>query len=194
MAQQIAYLPQENHCPDYITLGELVELGGYSRFSLLSGPKAHDRSVFQKALDTVGLSGMENRQVNSLSGGQRQRAWIAMVLAQDTETILLDEPVKSSGPQIPVRRARSGQHPSPRSEGKTVIAVLHDLNLTATYADDVLVLRDGRSIAAGPIADTLTGETIEEAFGLEADIFSRDRRLVCLPKRGAQNDLETGTR
>lgn len=181
MARRIAYLPQENHCPDYITLGELVELGGYARFPVFGGPKAADHALFARALETVGLSGMEHERVSALSGGQRQRAWIAMVLAQDTDIILLDEPVNHL--DLKFQYAALDMVKSLcLSHGKTVIAVLHDLNLATTFADDVVLLKDGRTMSAGPVRETITSEAIKAVFGLETDIFKRGERLVCVPR------------
>ena len=181
LARRIAYLPQESHCPDYLTLGELIELSGYARYSLLGGPTARDRALFQTALTTVGLADLAHRRVNSLSGGQRQRAWVAMVLAQDADIVLMDEPVnhidiKFQYSVLAIIRDLTV------ARGKTVIAVLHDLNLTAAFADDVIMLRDGQVVAAGPVADTLTAPVVARVFDLEADIFQREGRLVCLPR------------
>ncbi|GAB1584318.1 ABC transporter ATP-binding protein [Phyllobacterium phragmitis] len=181
LARKIAYLPQECHCPDYMTLGELVELAGYARYSLVGGPSERDRRLFHEALGIVGLADKAGAQVNALSGGQRQRAWIAMVLAQETDVILMDEPVnhldmKYQYAILGLVRELSMRH------GKTVIVVLHDLNLTSAFADDVVMLRDGRVVAAGPVAQTLTAANVERVFDLEADIFGRDGRIVCLPR------------
>ncbi|MEF2072685.1 ABC transporter ATP-binding protein [Consotaella aegiceratis] len=180
LARRIAYLPQESHCPDYMTLGELVELAGYARYSWIGGPSAQDRLLFREALDIVGLADLAHRPVNALSGGQRQRAFIAMVLAQDADIVLMDEPVnhldlKYQYAVLDLVRDLTLRH------GKTVIAVLHDLNLTAAFADDVVMLRDGRVMAAGPVAATVNPATVEAVFDLKADIFARDGRLVCLP-------------
>lgn len=180
LARRIAYLPQENHCPDYMTLGELVELAGYARYSLFGGPSERDRRLFRDALEIVGLADRAGARVNALSGGQRQRAWIAMVLAQDTDIVLMDEPVNHLDMRyqyavLGLVRALSVRH------GKTVVAVLHDLNLAAAFADDAVMLHDGRVVAAGPVAQTVTTETVERVFGLPVDIFSRNDRLVCLP-------------
>jgi ABC-type cobalamin/Fe3+-siderophores transport system ATPase subunit len=183
LARQIAYLPQENRCPDYMTLGELVELAGYARQSLAGGPSEQDRKLFRKALEIVGLADLAGHQVNALSGGQRQRAWIAMVLAQDTDVILMDEPVnhldmKYQYTVLNLVRALSARH------GKTVVVVLHDLNLASSFADDVIMLRAGKVIAAGPVAATITASTVESVFDIRADVFNRDGRLVCLPGMG----------
>lgn len=181
LARRIAYLPQESHCPDYMTLGDLIELAGYARYALFGGPSDRDRELFRDALDTVGLAGMAHRPVNSLSGGQRQRAWIAMVLAQDADIILMDEPVnhldmKYQYAVLTLVRGLTQTH------GKTVVSVLHDLNLAAGFADEMIMLRDGRAVAAGPTAETLTADTVRRVFDFDADIFLRDGRLVCLPR------------
>lgn len=182
LARRIAYLPQDCFCPDYMTLGELIELAGYSRYSLTGGPSAQDRDLFKQVLETVGLSDRAGLPVNKLSGGQRQRAWIAMVLAQDTDVILMDEPVnhldmKYQFAVLELVRELIETH------GKTVIAVLHDLNLTTAFADEVVLMQSGRCITAGPVADTVTSDNIEQVFGLRTQIFPRDGRLVCFPER-----------
>ena len=181
LARRISYLPQECHCPDYMTLGELIELAGYARYGLGGGPSERDRALFAEALKTVGLEDKARAQVNTLSGGQRQRAFIAMVLAQDTEVILMDEPVnhldmKYQYAVLSLVRELTDRH------GKTVIVVLHDLNLASTFADDVIMLKAGRVLASGPVANTATSANVADVFDLEADIFSRQGRLICVPR------------
>lgn len=180
VALRIAYLPQENTCPDYMTLGELVEVAGYARYSLFGGPSAEDRQLFEQSLTTVGLDGLAHRQVNSLSGGQRQRAYIAMVLAQNADVILMDEPVnhldmKYQYAVMALVRSLTEQF------DKTVIIVLHDLNLTTAFADRVAMMKNGQIVAAGDVTETITAQTVAEVFDLDADVFSRGGRLVCLP-------------
>lgn len=185
LARRIAYLPQENHCPDYIVLGELIELAGYARYSLFGGPSAQDRALFADVLRTVGLSDMAHVPVNSLSGGQRQRAWIAMVLAQDADIILMDEPVNHLDMKYQyavldlVRRL--GQ-----AHGKTIITVLHDLNLASAFADHVVMVRQGKAGISGPTKQVITPENIRMVFDFDADVFVREDRLVCLPRQDAQ--------
>ncbi|EGP55953.1 ABC transporter-like protein [Agrobacterium tumefaciens F2] len=181
LARRIAYLPQECHCPDYMTLGELIELAGYARYGIGGGPSERDRALFAEALKTVGLEDKARAQVNTLSGGLRQRAFIAMVLAQDTEVILMDEPVnhldmKYQYAVLNLVRELTDRH------GKTVIVVLHDLNLASTFADDVIMLKAGRVLASGPVANTVTSANVADVFDLEADIFSRQGRLICVPR------------
>ncbi|WEX08017.1 ABC transporter ATP-binding protein [Chelativorans sp. AA-79] len=180
LAKRVAYLPQENYCPDYITLGELVELGAYARYSLFGGPDEKDRALFADALATVGLEDMASKPVNALSGGQRQRAWIAMILAQDSDVILLDEPVN----HLDVRYQYSilTLIRSLTQRGKTIVAVLHDLNLTAAFSDEVVMMCEGRIIAHGTTSESITSSNVRRVFDFDADIFRRGERLVCLPQ------------
>lgn len=180
LARRVAFLPQENHCPDYLTLGELVELGGYSRFSLFGGPSKQDKQHITEILETVGLVGLENVQVNSLSGGQRQRAWIAMVLAQNSDIILFDEPVnhldlKYQYAILDLIRTLTSER------GKTVVAVLHDLNLATAYADDIAMLKDGKLVTSGPVRQAMTTSMVKTVFDLDIDILENSGRLICLP-------------
>jgi iron complex transport system ATP-binding protein len=113
----------------------------------------------------------------------RQRAWVAMVLAQDTDIILMDEPVnhldiKYQYTVLTLIRELSQQH------GKTIAVVLHDLNLTATFADDVVMLNGGQLIAAGGVSETLTTDNIQRVFGIPSDIFNRNGSLICQPYPG----------
>lgn len=181
LARRVAYLPQETYCPDYMTLGELIELAGYARYSLFGGPTAGDRALFAESLAFVGLADLAHHQVNLLSGGQRQRAWIAMVLAQDADIILLDEPVnhldiKYQYAVLSLIRSLTVEH------GKTVIIVLHDLNLTAAFADSVVMLKAGRVQANGTVQEAINPRSLAEVFGIEAEVFRHDNRLVCLPR------------
>ncbi|WP_040672029.1 ATP-binding cassette domain-containing protein [Nitratireductor indicus] len=180
LAKRVAYLPQENYCPDYITLGELVELGGYARYSLFGGPGERDRALFMDALATVGLEGMASKPVNALSGGQRQRAWIAMILAQDADTILLDEPVNHL--DVHYQYAILALIRSLTQRGKTIVAVLHDLNLTSAFADEVVMMHDGKVVSHSDTRTTITADNVRRVFDFDADVFIRDERLVCLPR------------
>jgi len=181
LARRIAYLPQECFCPDYMTLGELIELAGYSRYSLVGGPSEEDRRLYREVLETVGLADRAGFPVNKLSGGQRQRAWIAMVLAQDTDVILMDEPVNHLDMKYQFTILELVRE-LVEKKGKTVIAVLHDLNLTTAFADDVVLMRSGKCVTSGPVAETVTTANVEHVFGLRTQIFPHNGRLVCLPE------------
>lgn len=179
-AQLLAYMPQDARCPDGLTVGELVELAGYARGSLFGGASASQRQRFHQTLEMVELLPYRGRPVNTLSGGQRQRAWIAMTLAQDTPLILMDEPVnhldlKHQISTLKLVRTLAHHH------DHTLLVVLHDLNLAAAFADLILMLKDGRVVAAGSPEETLTADNLRQVFGVQADIFKRHDRIVCLP-------------
>nr|WP_233253573.1 ABC transporter ATP-binding protein [Paracoccus binzhouensis] len=180
LARRIAWLPQENHWPDYLTLGELVEMGGHARQGLFAGPDARDRRLFGEALRTVGLQDHAHLPVNALSGGQRQRAFVAMVLAQDTPIVLMDEPVNHL--DVTYQYALLGLvRDLTRRRGRTVVSVLHDLNLALSFADDVVMMAAGRAQAAGPVAEVLNPANLRAVFGLEAQVIHHQGRRICLP-------------
>ena len=180
LARRVAWMPQECSCPDGLTVGGLVELAGHARRSLLGGPSEADRQRYRQTLEIVGLDAHRGSAVNTLSGGQRQRAWIAMTLAQDTPLILMDEPVNHLDLKYQydtLKLVRS----LVRDHGRTVLMILHDLNLAAAFADEILMLAEGRLRVAGPPADTITQAHVSAVFGLEAEIFEHHGRRVCLP-------------
>lgn len=188
LAREIAYLPQDSHCPDYMTLGELIELAGYARTSPITGPSVRDRLLFRQALERVGLADMAHRPLTSLSGGQRQRAWIAMVLAQDTPIILMDEPVNHL--DLKYQYAVLGLVQSlALKQGKTIVMVLHDINLATTFADEVIMLHDGQVVAKGPAGQVMTSSNVGQVFDLDVEIFERQGRLVCLPRTQAEKPV-----
>lgn len=181
LARRIAYLPQDNRCPDYLTVGELLELGANAQSSFLGFGRGLDRSRAERILADVGLEGMGAAQVNQLSGGQFQRAFIAMILAQDADILLMDEPVNhldilhQYGVLSLVRRLMA-------TRGCTVIAVLHDLNLAGAFADDVALMRAGRLIAHDQAQTVLDADRIEDVFGIRCEVIHRKGRLSFLPE------------
>ncbi|MGY0587819.1 MAG: ABC transporter ATP-binding protein [Paraglaciecola chathamensis] len=183
IASRIAYLPQESHCPEYMLLGDLIEMASFTRQSIMAGPSKDDRALFHSALSTVGLESETHRRLNTLSGGQKQRAWIALVLAQDAPCILMDEPVNHLDVHFQYSIMTLLKTLSRR--GKTIVTVLHDLNLAASFSDHVILLKEGNLVSAGPTATTLTPNRIHRVFDIEAEVFRRDDRLICLPKMKA---------
>lgn len=160
--REVAYLPQD-HGVDMgfpITLGELVSLGLWGRRGLFGQVTAEDRHRVHEALEAVGLHGFESRGVDEVSGGQLQRALFARVLVQDARAILLDEPFsaldeRTTTDLIEVIRRWPG-------EGRTVIIVLHDLEMVRRLCTDTLVLARGK-VAWGPTAEVLTVDAIDQA-------------------------------
>ncbi|MCM3656278.1 ABC transporter ATP-binding protein [Agromyces mediolanus] len=164
VAKRLGLLPQSAAAPDGITVVDLVARGRYPHQGLLRQWTDADDAAVAEALDATGTRELGPRRVDELSGGQRQRVWVAMVLAQETDLLLLDEPTTflDIAHQIELMElfARLNR------QGRTVVAVLHDLNHAARYADHLIAMRDGRILAEGPPSDVVTSERVEEIFGL----------------------------
>ncbi len=169
VARTVGLLPQAPITPDGITVAELVARGRYPHQGPLRRESREDRAVVERCLEQTGIAELAARPLAELSGGQRQRAWIAMALAQDTELLLLDEPTTylDLAHQLDVLDLCARLH----REGRTVVAVLHDLNQAARYATHLIALRDGAILAAGPPATVLTAELVQQAFDLSARII-----------------------
>lgn len=169
VARTIGLLPQSPITPDGITVGELVARGRFPHQGPLRRESPEDRAVVERCLERTSLTDLRSRPVAELSGGQRQRAWIAMALAQDTELLLLDEPTTylDLAHQIEVLDLCARLH----REGRTVVAVLHDLNQAARYATHLIALRSGAVLAEGPPREVLTADLVEAAFGVRARVI-----------------------
>lgn len=187
VARRIALLPQSPLSPGAITVADLVARGRYPYQSMLRQWSPEDERVVAEALAEVGMRNAADQLVDELSGGQRQRVWIAMTLAQRTPVLLLDEPTTflDIAHQIEVLDLCSQLHQS----GRTLVAVLHDLNLAARYATHVVAMRSGKIVMQGSASDVFTPELLREVFDLEALVLEdpetgrplvvpRDRRPV----------------
>ncbi|MEK6345707.1 MAG: ABC transporter ATP-binding protein, partial [Curtobacterium sp.] len=163
-ARRVAMLPQTPIAPDGITVRDLVSRGRFPHQDLLHPSSGSDRAAVQSALEQTDTASLADRSVDELSGGQRQRVWIAMVLAQETDIVLLDEPTTflDIAHQYDVLELAAGLHRA----GRTVVAVLHDLNQAARYATHLIAMRDGSIVAAGTPAEVLTASLVEDVFGL----------------------------
>jgi len=166
-AQTVGLLPQQPTAPDGITVAELVSRGRHPHRGVFSRWSAEDSRLVDEAMTKTGVAGLADRPVGDLSGGQRQRVWIAMALAQAPRILMLDEPTTflDLSHQIEVLDLLIQLN---RAESTTIVVVLHDLNLAARYADDLVIMSDGRVVAHGPPAHVLTAEVIAEAFSLDA--------------------------
>ncbi|HEY0188792.1 MAG TPA: ABC transporter ATP-binding protein [Cellulomonas sp.] len=169
-ARRIGLLPQSPAAPSAITVADLVSRGRFPYQSLLRQWSPQDERAVAAALAEVGLADQADRLVEELSGGQRQRVWIAMALAQETPVLLLDEPITSLdiAHQLDVLDLCSRLHRS----GRTLVAVLHDLNLAARYATHVIAMRDGRVQAEGPPDRVFTAEVLRAVFDLDALVLT----------------------
>jgi len=164
VARRLGLLPQSAMAPDGITVADLVARGRYPHQNLLRQWSKADESAVREALAATGTADLAPRPVDALSGGQRQRVWVAMVLAQQTDLLLLDEPTTflDVAHQVELMELFAELN----AQGRTIVAVLHDLNHAARYASHIVAMRDGRILAEGSPADVITRERVEEVFGL----------------------------
>ncbi|MFP7760849.1 ABC transporter ATP-binding protein [Marisediminicola sp. LYQ134] len=169
VARRLALLPQNPIAPDGVRVRDLVARGRYPHQSLLRQWSATDEAVVAEVLEATETTALADRVVTELSGGQRQRVWMAMVLAQATDLLLLDEPTTflDIAHQYDVLDLCAALH----ARGKTLVVVLHDLNQAARYATHLVVLNHGRIVAEGPPGDVLTADLVGREFGLECRVI-----------------------
>ncbi|MCM3038930.1 ABC transporter ATP-binding protein [Paenibacillus motobuensis] len=172
VAKRLAILPQGPIAPEGLTVLQLVKQGRYPYQSWLRQWSQEDEQKVTQALEATGMAAFAERTVDSLSGGQRQRAWIALTLAQGTDTILLDEPTTylDLTHQIDVLDLLFELY---EKEGRTIIMVLHDINLACRYAHHMVAIKDHAIWAAGKPEDIVNEEMIADVFGMEC-IISQD--------------------
>lgn len=169
VAHRLGMLPQTPIAPNGITVGDLVARGRYAHQSLLRQWSREDEAIVGEALaltETLELSG---RYVAELSGGQRQRVWLAMVLAQQTSIMLLDEPTTflDIAHQVEVLDLCADLH----DQGRTLVAVLHDLNLACRYADHLIAMRAGVIVAQGHPSEVVTADLVQQVFGMDCRVI-----------------------
>jgi iron complex transport system ATP-binding protein len=171
VARRIGVLPQSSIAPDGVRVADLVGRGRYPHQGWFGRHSSDDDEVVAEALTATGVADLADRPIEELSGGQRQRVWIAMVLAQQTDLVLLDEPTTflDVTHQLELLDLLTDLN---RERGTTVVMVLHELNLAARYADHLVVMSGGRIVAEGTPGEVLTTETVRGAFGLEARVIS----------------------
>jgi len=170
VAKRLGLLPQSSTAPGDISVADLVARGRYPHQSLFSRWTAQDTLAVNDAMHATGVFELAESTVNSLSGGQRQRVWIAMVLAQQTPLLLLDEPTTwlDIAHQIDLMELMCRLN---QENGRTLVVVLHDLNQACRYAGHLIAMRDGKILAEGAPADIVTPALIEQVFGLRCAII-----------------------
>ncbi|MFJ6483555.1 MULTISPECIES: ABC transporter ATP-binding protein [unclassified Streptomyces] len=174
VARRLGILPQSPIAPESITVGDLVWRGRHPHRRFGQRRTAADDEVIADALLATGTAELIDRPVDQLSGGQRQRVWIALALAQDTPTLLLDEPTTylDIAHQIEVMDLLADLN---EQAGKTIVLVSHDLNQAALYASTIVAMRDGRIVRRGTPEEVLTEETVAEVFGLDCLVVPHPR-------------------
>lgn len=170
VAKKIALLPQVLEATEGISVYELVSYGRFPHQKYLGSLTHDDREKIYWAMEVTGITSLANVEVDSLSGGQRQRVWIAMALAQDTDTIFLDEPTTylDMNHQLEVLELLQRLN---RETGKTIIMVLHDLNLSSRFSDYLIAMKQGQIKHQGPPDQLMTPSILAEIFHIEATLI-----------------------
>lgn len=169
LARQLGLLPQSATAPDGITVADLVARGRYPHQSFLRQWSRADEQAVNEAMAATGVTELAERSLHELSGGQRQRVWIAMVLAQQTPILLLDEPTTwlDIAHQIELLELLADLN----RQGRTIVAVLHDLNQACRYATHLVAMKDGAIVASGAPAEVFTEDLVQRVFGLASVII-----------------------
>jgi ABC-type cobalamin/Fe3+-siderophores transport system ATPase subunit len=185
LAQELGVLSQENDSLESITVEDLAYHGRYPHRGFFDSVSPEDRRAVDRALDLAGIDHLRNVQLGQLSGGQRQLAWIAMVLAQETDILLLDEPTTFLDVHHQFRVLETVRQLN-EEEGVTVAVVLHDIAQAARFADYLIALQDGELYDWGPPEEIVTEQLLADVFAVEATI-RHEPELQILPK-GALTD------
>lgn len=168
-ARELGLLPQQSLAPEGITVVDLVSRGRFPYQKMFKQWTDEDEAAVRRALDATRLVELSTRPVEALSGGQRQRVWIATALAQETPILLLDEPTTylDLAHQLEVLELCTRLN----RDGRTLVAVLHDLNQAARYATHLVAMRNGAIVAEGTPRDVVTEETVHAVFGVRARVI-----------------------
>ena len=177
LARTLAVLRQDNHIAARLTVHDLVEFG---RFPHSQGRlTTEDRDYIERAIAYLDLGPFRDRFLDELSGGQRQRAFIAMVLAQDTKYVLLDEPLNNLDLRHMTEIMKLIRKMADEL-GKRIVVVLHDINFAATYSDRIVAMRRGKVVADAACVDIMRPEVLREVYDTEVDVREIDGKPVAL--------------
>lgn len=182
VAKQLAILPQNPTAPEGLTVAELVAYGRFPHQRGLGALRKKDKRMIAWAVDMTGMRQFANRAVDHLSGGQKQKAWIAMALAQDAEVMFLDEPTTflDMAHQIEVLQLLEKLN---KEEKRTIIMVVHDLNHASRYAEEIIAIKKGKIIHAGPPSKVMKADILATVFGVKCDIIQDPKtgKPFCIP-------------
>ncbi|XID91465.1 ABC transporter ATP-binding protein [Paenibacillaceae bacterium WGS1546] len=170
LARVVGMLPQSPIVPEGISVADLVGRGRFPHQSLLGGWTKKDTEAVAEAMRIMDITEFANHHIDELSGGQRQRVWIAMALAQQTDILFLDEPTTflDITYQVEILDLLADLN---RKRGTTIVMVLHDINLSARYADHIFALRQGKLVAEGRPSEVITSALVKDIFGLDCTVI-----------------------
>ncbi|TVP92397.1 iron ABC transporter ATP-binding protein [Alkalibacterium sp.] len=176
-AKRLSVLKQTNQMTVRLTVRELVSFGRFPYTKGRLNSKCHE--IIDSSLSYLGLSELQNRYIDTLSGGQLQRAMIAMVLCQDTDYILLDEPLNNLDMSFGVQMMQTLRSLVDEL-GKTVITVVHDINFAASYADNIVAMKEGQLFASGPVDKMITKSVLDDLYDMDVEIIENKGKKYCL--------------
>ncbi|MDO5614475.1 MAG: ATP-binding cassette domain-containing protein [Paracoccus sp. (in: a-proteobacteria)] len=180
-ARRLAFLPQTTPPAEGMTVRELVALGRYPWHGALGRFAAADHAAVAAAMAECGVDGFAGRLVDTLSGGERQRVWLAMMVAQQAGTLLLDEPISALDIAHQVEVLALVQRMC-RQQGRSAVIVLHEVNMAARFCDHVVAIRGGKLAMQGSPAELMRPETLEQIYGLPMQVLTRpDGGPVAIP-------------
>lgn len=170
VARKLGFMAQDASCPSGVSVSDLVARGRHPHRKFLQSWTSADEAALQQALAWTNTTDLANRNVDELSGGQKQRVWLAMVLAQQTDLLLLDEPTTflDIAHQIEMLDLCAELN---EAQQTTVVAVLHDLNHACRYATHLIAMKDGQIKYQGPPSEVITVQSVEEIFGLKCRVI-----------------------
>src|SRR5699024_7997171 len=175
--KKISILKQSNSMNVKLTVRELISFG---RFPYSQGNLTKkDWEKVDKAIDYMELNDIQHKYLDELSGGQRQRSFIGMVLAQDTEYILLDEPLNNLDMRHSVQIMKTLRRLVDEL-GKTVVIVIHDINFASCYSDEIVALKDGKIVKHGPTCDVIDQCVLKDIYDMDIDIKEIDDQRICV--------------
>ncbi|MGL5978828.1 MAG: ABC transporter ATP-binding protein [Erysipelotrichaceae bacterium] len=181
IAKKMAVLPQSPQAPTGMSVEELVSYGRFPHQIGLQKTSQEDLDIVKWAIDVTGLGEFATRDLHALSGGQRQRAWIAMALAQKSEVMLLDEPTTylDLSHQLDILQLLAELN---KTQGRTIVMVIHELNNAARFADHMIGMKDGAIVCEGDAFSVMTSQHLETIFGIDAEVLldPRHNRPVCV--------------
>ena len=177
LAKELAVLKQQNNIPINISVKELVSFG---RFPYQRGKlSTKDQEIINDAIKTMGLEPLIDKCISEISGGQLQRAYIALILAQDTDVILLDEPLNNLDMNYAVSIMQFLQKLA-HEKNKTIAIVIHDINFAASYADEIVAMKDGQLFKTGSTEEVIQKEVLSELYDMPIRICNIEGRRFCL--------------
>jgi iron complex transport system ATP-binding protein len=177
LARRLSILRQENHLTARLTVRDLVAFGRYPHSA--GRLTTEDQRHIADALAYLDLDGLGDRFLDELSGGQRQRAFVAMVLCQDTDYVLLDEPLNNLDLSHAVAMMRLLRRAA-NELGKAVVLVIHDINFASAYSDHIVAMKDGRVVLQGTPEEVIAPEPLRRVFGLDVQVHELDGRRVAV--------------